>query len=86
MKLFVDSESLGEHLDDELNIYSRLEQGPAGLPGRSAVRLLLDTFDVGGPDGKHRCPVHAPLWESAHAFLHRNPIGRLPPVMLAVSL
>ncbi|KAI1936707.1 hypothetical protein LOZ12_006189 [Ophidiomyces ophidiicola] len=54
-------------------------------PGRNAVRMLLDSFEVHGPTDKHRCLVHPPLWESVLTFLRRNPIHRLPvPVMAAV--
>ena len=55
-------------------------------PGRDAVRQLLDTFDLEGPDGQHHCLVHSPLWESALALLHRNPITRLPVPVLAITL
>ncbi|TDL14150.1 kinase-like protein [Rickenella mellea] len=55
-------------------------------PGRMAVRSLLDPFDVDGPDGKHRCLVHPPLWDNVLTFLHRNPLRRLPPLVLALVL
>ncbi|KAF2171905.1 hypothetical protein M409DRAFT_63446 [Zasmidium cellare ATCC 36951] len=86
LKLFITSSSLGKHLDDEINIYRRLKKQTQVHPGRDAVRQLLDTFDIEGPDGQHRCLVHPPLWESALSFLHRNPIGRLPVPVLAFTL
>ncbi|CRG82797.1 Putative dual specificity tyrosine-phosphorylation-regulated kinase 3 homolog [Talaromyces islandicus] len=55
-------------------------------PGRDAVRSLLDSFDIDGPEDRHRCLVHPPLWESVLTFLHRNPIRRLPPPVLAFVL
>lgn len=55
-------------------------------PGHKYVRLLLDSFDVDGPEDKHRCLVHPPLWESVLAFLFRNPIRRLPTPVLVVVL
>jgi hypothetical protein len=41
---------------------------------------------VDGPDGRHRCLVHAPLWESVLTFLHRNPVRRLPTPIVAFIL
>lgn len=78
---------MGKQLDNELNMYKRMkERGSANHPGRNAVRELLDSFDVEGPDGRHRCLVHPPLWESVLTFLRRNPIMRLPAPVLAVFL
>ncbi|KAF5648497.1 CMGC SRPK kinase [Fusarium tjaetaba] len=67
-------------------MYKRISASSSKHPGRSAVRELLDSFDVVGPDGSHRCLVHPPLWESMWTFLNRNPVRRLPPVVLAVTL
>ncbi|KAI1426304.1 serine threonine protein kinase, CMGC group [Xylaria sp. FL1777] len=87
LKLFINSASMGEQLDNELNMYRRMkEKGSANHPGRSAVRELLDSFDIEGPDGRHRCLVHPPLWESMLTFLHRNPVVRLPVPVLAIVL
>ncbi|KAI1157405.1 kinase-like domain-containing protein [Nemania serpens] len=87
LKLFINSASMGKQLDNELNMYKRMkERGSANHPGRNAVRELLDSFDVEGPDGRHRCLVHPPLWESVLTFLRRNPIMRLPAPVLAVFL
>ncbi|PWY89146.1 hypothetical protein BO70DRAFT_285797, partial [Aspergillus heteromorphus CBS 117.55] len=47
---------------------------------------ILDSFDVAGPEDRHRCLVHPPLWESVLTFLHRNPIRRLPVPVLAFVL
>ncbi|KAL4807996.1 kinase-like domain-containing protein [Aspergillus unguis] len=86
LKMFINSESMGQQLDDELNIYKHIERGSKSHPGRNAVRSLLDSFDVDGPEDKHRCLVHPPLWESVWTFLHRNPIRRLPVPVLAFVL
>ncbi|KAI1999914.1 hypothetical protein LOZ67_003319 [Ophidiomyces ophidiicola] len=85
LKVFITSTSMGQQLDGELTMYKRLERGSKSHPGRNAVRMLLDSFEVHGPTDKHRCLVHPPLWESVLTFLRRNPIHRLPvPVMAAV--
>ncbi|KAH7200408.1 serine threonine protein kinase, CMGC group [Fusarium oxysporum] len=86
LKLFINSQSMGQQLDNERKMYKRISASSGKHSGRSAVRELLDSFDVTGPDGSHRCLVHPPLWESIWTFLNRNPVGRLPPVVLAVTL
>lgn len=86
LKLFVNSGSVGEQLDHELTMYKRISRSLTKHPGRSAVRGLLDSFYVTGPDGCHGCLVHPPLWESVLTFLHRNPVRRLPVPVLAFVL
>lgn len=77
---------MGNQVDDEIAMYRRIEQSSKGHPGRDAVRTLLDTFYIDGPEDRHRCLVHRPLWESVLAFLRRNPAERLPAVIVAVVL
>jgi len=67
-------------------MYRRLTAASTPHPGRRSVRELLDSFEVIGPDGCHRCLVHPPLWESVLTFLFRNPLRRLPAPVLAVVL
>ncbi|KAK7528433.1 kinase-like domain-containing protein [Phyllosticta citriasiana] len=86
LKLFINSESMGSELDNELNVYERIESAAKDHPGRSAVRSLLDSFDVDGPQGRHRCLVHPPLWESVLDIRHRNPVRRLPEPVVAFLL
>ncbi|SCV34479.1 related to dis1-suppressing protein kinase dsk1 [Fusarium fujikuroi] len=64
LKLFVNNQSMGQQLENELEMYKRISASSSKHPGRSAVRELLDSFDVTGPDGSHRCLVHPLLWES----------------------
>lgn len=86
LKLFVNSESMGEQLENKLTMYKRVSTSVAKHPGRGAVREPLDSFDVVGPDGCHRCLVHPPSWESVLTFLRRNPVRRLPAPVLAFVL
>ncbi|EEY16285.1 serine/threonine-protein kinase SRPK3 [Verticillium alfalfae VaMs.102] len=86
LKLFIHSQSMGEQLDREVSIYRRISNASSTHPGRGAVRELLDSFDIAGPEGSHRCLVHPPLWENLLTFLHRNPVGRLPVPVLAFTL
>lgn len=77
---------MGDKVDNELNMYKYMQQSSTGHPGRDVIRTLLDTFYIDGPEGKHRCLVHPPLWESVLAFLRRNPVERLPSPVIAVVL
>ncbi|KAI9147615.1 serine threonine protein kinase, CMGC group [Paramyrothecium foliicola] len=86
LKLFTNSKSMGKQVDLELSMYKHISASSTNHPGRSAVRQLLDSFDVTGPDGSHRCLVHPPLWESVLTFLYRNPVRRLPAPVLAFVL
>lgn len=87
LKIFLQAECMGKHVEDELDMYRRMEQqSESNHPGRDVVRTLLDTFYINGPGDKHRCLVHPPLWESVLTFLRRNPVERLPSVILAVVL
>ncbi|KAJ5979105.1 hypothetical protein N7501_002447 [Penicillium viridicatum] len=86
LKIFIKSTSMGQQLDDELKIYKRIEGAPQKHLGRKYVRSLLDSFDISGPEDKHRCLVHPLLWENVLDFLFRNPVQRLPIPILAVIL
>jgi serine/threonine-protein kinase SRPK3 len=86
LKIFVQASSMGQQVDNELNMYKYMEQCPTAHPGRDVIRTLLDTFYIDGPQDKYRCLVHHPLWESVLAFLRRNPVERLPSPVIAVVL
>lgn len=86
LKICIEASSMGQHVDNELNMYRFMEQSPTTHPGREVIRTLLDTFYIEGPQDKHRCLVHPPLWESVLAFLRRNPVERLPSAVIAVVL
>lgn len=86
LKIFIHSASSSNDLSHEFSAYQRLERGPKSHPGRKAVRTLLDSFLIPGPDGSHQCFVHAPLWDSVATFLARNPVGKLPIPILGVLL
>ncbi|KAK2591913.1 hypothetical protein QQS21_010387 [Conoideocrella luteorostrata] len=77
---------MGQQLDDELKVYKRISGAATSHPGRSAIRSLLDTFNIDGPEDRHQCLVHVPLWENVWTFLHRNPVRRLPKPVLAFVL
>ncbi|KAG9891634.1 hypothetical protein KCU94_g14273, partial [Aureobasidium melanogenum] len=62
IKLYAQSESITSHSDTELRTYKRIENAPKHHPGCTAIRTLLDSFEVQGPKGSHRCLVHPALW------------------------
>lgn len=86
LKLYIDSKLLGAKLDNEINIYNRLEAGPKSHLGYGAVRSLHDSFDVDGPYGYHNCLVHPPLSESVASFVRRNHPEGLPAPLMALVL
>lgn len=86
LKIFVRVSSMGQRVDDELKMSRCMDQAPKGHPGRKAVRTLLDAFYIDGPEDKHQCLVHPPLWESVLTFLRRNPVERLPSAVIAFVL
>jgi serine/threonine-protein kinase SRPK3 len=87
LKLFIDSKSLRIQRLDELNIYKHIENSSSrDHPGLSAIRLLLDSFNVKGPDGQqYQCLVRPPLWESILDIRHRTPVQRLPELVQALD-
>ncbi|CAG7917644.1 unnamed protein product [Penicillium olsonii] len=86
LKICVQASSMGQQVDNELNMYKHMEQSSTSHPGRDVIRNLLDTFHIDGTQDQHRCLVHPPLWESVLAFLRRNPVERLPSPVIAVVL
>ncbi|CEL10251.1 Putative Serine/threonine protein kinase [Aspergillus calidoustus] len=85
LKIFIKAASTGQQLDDELKMYQHITRD-SRHPGSKAIRSLLDSFHIDGPEDKHQCLVHPPLFESVGEFLHRNPIQRLPKPVLAFTL
>jgi len=86
IKIYVQSAFTSSQSDTELEVYKRIENAPQHHPGRNTIRTLLDSFEVEGPKGRHRCLVHPALWESLLDLKHRNPIRRLPAPVVAFVL
>ena len=78
LKIIVQASSMGQQVDNEVKMYRYMEQCPTAHPGRDVIRTSLDTYYIDGPQDRHQCLVHPPLWESVLAFLRRNPVERLP--------
>lgn len=62
MKVYVNSSKVHR----ELPIYQRINQTQSNHSGRTCIRMLLNSFEILGPDGKHICLVHQPLGMSLH--------------------
>ncbi|KAJ8132004.1 hypothetical protein O1611_g1615 [Lasiodiplodia mahajangana] len=79
LKVYLHSQSevLGNAGDNELAIYKRMAERASRHPGRGAVRALLDSFRITGPDGEHLCLVHPPLGESVASAVQRTMPRRL---------
>jgi serine/threonine protein kinase len=58
----------------------------ADHPGHIAIRSLLDSFYIDGPNGKHQCLVHLPLWGSLYDLRHLNSDKKLPEIVVAIML
>lgn len=67
-------------------MHKRISTSKTDHPGRDLIRGLVDSFDIQGTDSFHRCLVHPPLGMSMLDLLQSNPVGRIPPIMLAVLL
>ncbi|KAI1424333.1 kinase domain protein [Xylaria sp. FL1777] len=78
LKVFIRSQALGDRVENEIAMYRRMEQRASSHPGRSAVRTLLDSFRVDGPEGDHLVLAHPPLWQSVEGALRRSSPRRLP--------
>jgi serine/threonine protein kinase len=86
LKMFVRAEALGNDVDRELDVFRRISKITKQQPGHASVRTLLDSFELDGPNGRHRCLVHKPLWESVRNIKNSNEVGRLPTPVVALIL
>jgi len=47
--------------DHEITINDYLKSNPIEHPGKILVRRVLDSFEIEGPNGKHKCILYQPL-------------------------
>ncbi|PMB71388.1 SRSF protein kinase 3 [Beauveria bassiana] len=78
LKVFIRSQALGDGVGNEVAMFKRMEQRKSSHPGRSAVRTLLDSFYLDGPEGEHLVLAHPPLWPSIETAIRRTSPRRLP--------
>jgi serine/threonine-protein kinase SRPK3 len=86
LKLFIESKSIASEQDNELDVYNSIRNSLVDHPGRSAIRALLDSFYIDGPNGKHQCLVHSPLWGSMYQLRRLSSDEKLPEVLVAIML
>lgn len=79
LKVFIRSQALGDAVKNETSMYKRIEQHPSDHAGRNAIRTLVDSFQVSGPNGQHLVLAHPPLSDSLEVGIRRSSIKRLPP-------
>jgi hypothetical protein len=70
LKLLIHSQPMGQQLENKLAIHKRISQTWSNYHSHSAVRGLVDSFEVFEPDGSPRCLVHLLLLERVLTRLH----------------
>ena len=71
-------DSLEQHDDQEIALSRYLENCSLDHFGKTMIRPVLDSFDVVGSSGTHKCLLYQPLWWSFAAFLDLLPERRFP--------
>ncbi|OJJ51657.1 hypothetical protein ASPZODRAFT_88270 [Penicilliopsis zonata CBS 506.65] len=66
----------------ELAVSDHLRNASDDHFGKRLVRLILDSFEISGPDGNHTCLVYRPLGMSFTEFQSLCPDNKLPVDML----
>lgn len=56
-----DSVDLHNTCDHEITINDYLKSNPIEHPGKDLVRRVLDSFEINGPNGNHKCMLYQPL-------------------------
>lgn len=64
--------------DQETTINEHLKNHPIEHPGKNRVRSILDSFEVAGPNGNHKCILYQPLGMSFTEFLRLLPQNKFP--------
>lgn len=59
--------------DHEITVSNHLQSFSFGHPGKAMVRTVLESFEVPGPDGHHKCLLYQPLGMSYTEFLKLHP-------------
>lgn len=71
-------DSLEQRDDQEIAVSNYLDDQSLDHPGDNMIRPILDSFDIVGPGGTHKCLLYQPLWWSFAAFLDILPNRRFP--------
>ncbi|PLB39999.1 kinase-like domain-containing protein [Aspergillus candidus] len=67
----------GQNLDHEIDVSKHLQNADDHF-GKKLVRLVLDSFEVVGPHGKHVCLVYQPLGMNFAEFQKLLPDSKFP--------
>lgn len=73
-----ESNSLEQHDDQEIAISYHLEKSSLDHIGKTMIRPVLDSFEIVGPSGTHKCLLYQPLRWSFATFLDLLPERRFP--------
>lgn len=69
---------MDSHDDHEITINECIKSNPIEHPGEKMVRSVLDSVDITGPNGNHKCMLYQPLGMSFTEFLQLLPQNRFP--------
>ncbi len=64
--------------DYEITINEHLKSNPIKHRGKDMVRKVLDSFEIAGPNGNHKCMLYQPLRISFTEYLRLLPQNRFP--------
>ncbi|KAK2757610.1 hypothetical protein FQN54_004579 [Arachnomyces sp. PD_36] len=59
--------------DHEITVSNHLQSFSFDHPGKSMIRTVLDSFEIPGPNGHHKCLLYQPLGMSYTEFLKLHP-------------
>lgn len=74
------------HGDHEITINEHLKSNPIEHPGKNMVRSVLDSFEIAGPNGNHKCMLYQPLGMSFTEFLRLLPQNRFAKDLVQKSI
>ncbi|KAK0104963.1 hypothetical protein ONS95_005224 [Cadophora gregata] len=72
--------------DQETTICDYLKSQSLEHPGKNRVRRVLDSFEIAGPNGNHKCILYQPLGMSFTEFLRLLPEHRFPKELAQKSI
>jgi serine/threonine-protein kinase SRPK3 len=74
------------HGDREITINEYLKSNPIEHPGEKMIRSVLDSFEIAGPNGNHKCMLYQPLGMSFSEFLNLLPQNKFAKDLVQKSI
>lgn len=74
------------HSNNEIKIIEYLKSNLIKHPGEKMVRSALDSFEIAGPRGDHKCILYEPLGISYTEFLRLDLEYRFPKELVQQSV